>query len=285
MEPRRAAVPPTVGVLHPGEMGSAVGAAVRQSGSPTVWCQAGRGPATARRAAAADLQPVDTLEEVVSASAVILSICPPAFAEAVSRQVLDHGFRGIYVEANAISTERAARIARSLDAAGIQVVDGALFSPRRASDNIRCYLAGDAPAVAAVADLFRNDMVTTVTMDGGVGTASALKMAHSSFQKAARPLAALAYALAAASGVSDHLMTEAAGTVSPLAQPERLPTVASKAWRWVPEMEEVAATLTAHGLPADSANAAAALLRRWADHRDDRDKTIDEVLRSLTTPQ
>jgi hypothetical protein len=46
-----------------------------------------------------------------------------------------------------------------------------------------------------------------------------------------------------------------------------LPSVAARAWRWAPEMHEVADTLREQDLPTDLALALATanVLRRWAD--------------------
>jgi len=39
----------TIGILHPGEMGSAVGAAARAGGARVLWASAGRGGRIARK--------------------------------------------------------------------------------------------------------------------------------------------------------------------------------------------------------------------------------------------
>jgi hypothetical protein len=44
-----------------------------------------------------------------------------------------------------------------------------------------------------------------------------------------------------------------------------LPSVAARAWRWAPELREVADTLSAQHLPPDLALATANVLQRWAD--------------------
>ena len=67
----------TIGLLHPGEMGAAVGAVLRGAGCDVVWASAGRSPATARRAAAADLDDAGTMDELSRRAGVILSVCPP----------------------------------------------------------------------------------------------------------------------------------------------------------------------------------------------------------------
>ncbi len=110
-------------------------------------------------------------------------------------------------------------------------------------------------------------------------------MAYASYQKATRTLAAVAHALATQYGVTNHLLAEATrSTRSPLAEPDYLPSVAARAWRWRPEMREIADTLTAAGLPSELAHATASVLARWASEKDRWDLSIDTVLAALQGP-
>ena len=90
-----------IGLLHPGEMGSAVGSTLREHGRVVLWSSAGRSGATEQRAAEAGLEEVGTVEELARRAAVILSVCPPHAAHDVAESVA--GFRGTFVDANAIS--------------------------------------------------------------------------------------------------------------------------------------------------------------------------------------
>jgi 3-hydroxyisobutyrate dehydrogenase-like beta-hydroxyacid dehydrogenase len=62
----------TITVLHPGEMGAALGAALVAAGSPVLWTSAGRSSETAERAGRAGLTEGDPLT-----ADVIVSVCPP----------------------------------------------------------------------------------------------------------------------------------------------------------------------------------------------------------------
>jgi 3-hydroxyisobutyrate dehydrogenase-like beta-hydroxyacid dehydrogenase len=273
----------TVGVLHPGQMGAAVAAQVRSRGVPVLWCPTGRSAHTARRAADADLEPVTELADLLNRVDVVLSICPPAVAEDVASEIAAHGFRGVYVDANAISPARAGRILTTLAEAGARPVDGAIIGPPpTATVAARLYLAGDPTDTTVIAELFAGTSVEPVVMTQPVPGASALKMAYAGYQKATRVLAALAYALAGHHDVTEHLLNEAhRGMGSPLAEPAYLPSVAARAWRWAPEMREIAATLAAAGLPPDLAEAAAEVLQRWQHDKDDWDIPLADVLGRL----
>jgi 3-hydroxyisobutyrate dehydrogenase-like beta-hydroxyacid dehydrogenase len=225
-------------------MGAAVGASVR---GEVLWAREGRSEATAQRAAG--FTDVGSVEEVVRRSNVVLSICPPAIAEETAERVFALGFEGIYVDANAISPARMRRIA----ALGQRVVDGSII----ASSGINLYLAGeDAEEVSAL----MGDGVTAAVVGRELGAASALKMAFGGWNKIGIALTGQAYAIAKAYGVTDQL--EAEGVTA-----DRLPRMAGRAWRWAPEMEEIADTCAELGLPDQIPRGAAELYRRWEQHR------------------
>jgi 3-hydroxyisobutyrate dehydrogenase-like beta-hydroxyacid dehydrogenase len=247
-----------VGLLFPGEMGAAVGNAVR---GEVVWASEGRSAETAERARGFD--DVGTVAELVGRSGLILSICPPAIAEDVAAEVFGHGFDGVYVEANAISPERMRRIAER-DA---RVVDGSII----ASSGINVYLAGQ--EAAAVAELF-GEGVNAVVLDGPVGAASALKMAYGGWNKIGISLTGQAYAIARAYGVVDELEAEGVSA-------DRLARMAGRAWRWAPEMEEIADTCAELGLPDGIPRGAADLYRRW-EHRRGSPAELAELLDDLS---
>jgi 3-hydroxyisobutyrate dehydrogenase-like beta-hydroxyacid dehydrogenase len=243
-----------VGLLFPGEMGAAVGAAAR---ADVVWAGEGRSEATRRRAEQAGLEDVGTVAALVERSAVVLSVCPPAIAEDVVAEVVRLGFQGLYVEANAIAPTRMARVGAALAAAGARVVDGSII----ARGGLHLYLAGEPDDVESVTALFRGTAVDAIPLSGGVGAASALKMAFGGWNKIGIALAAQAHAIARAYGVEAELAAEGV-------EPGPIVSAAPRAWRWAPEMEEVATTCAELGLPVGIAGGAADLYGRWEGHRD-----------------
>lgn len=259
---------PTVTVLHPGEMGAAMARVVGQQAAQVRWCSAGRGRATAARAAG--LTAFTTLAEALDGAEVVLSICPPAAAEAVAIAVAEAGFAGLYADANAISPQRAATIAERLRKAGARPIDGAIVGPPPSDGRRnRLYLSGAAEDVAAIAALFPNGPVGTVDLGPQIGAASAMKMAYAGYNKATWALAAVAHALAAKYGVTEQVLAEAARTKSStLAELDDLPGIVDRAWRWAPEMLEVADTLRDAGLPDDFARAAATVLEHWSGDKE-----------------
>ncbi len=274
----------TVGLLHPGRMGAAIAAQILTNGHTVLWCPNGRSPATVHRAQNAGLRPAP-LGELLANSEIILSICPPAVAEEIATEVAGFGYCDIYVEANAISPARMHRIATRFTAAGTTVVDGCIFGPPPGGQPpARLYLAGAPTAVRQVADLFTGSLAEPIILGADSGLASALKMTFLCFQRTSRTAAALAHALADDHGITQALLAEAARMPRDiLTNRDFLPSVAARAWRWSPEMLEVADTLSAQDLPPDLALATASVLERWAGYPDQHND-VSTALQQLHTP-
>lgn len=259
-------------------MGAAVGRQAVACGAAVRWVSTGRGAATRKRARDNGFQEFRDVPTALDGSDVVLSVCPPEFAEDVARSAA--GYTGVYVEANAIAAQRTRRIAELLPQA--RVVDGGIIGePPGRPGTTRLYLSGPADGMP---ELFAGSDLEVVTLPGGVGGASALKMAYASYQKASRILAAVAHALAVEHGVDGYLMREAELLRSfPLADVGQFPAVAGKAWRWAPEMREVAEMLRDASLPDDLALGAAAALERWSRAKDRDDLDVAAVLKLLAS--
>ncbi len=252
----------TIGLLHPGEMGAAVGQCLAGAGHQVLWVPEGRSAATRKRADAAGLAGCG-LAEMIGRSDLIVSVCPPAAALDAARLV--SGFGGIYLDANAISPATAGEVARIAAVGGASYVDGGIIgTPPVAPGFIRLYLSG--ARAEEVRALFGGTAVAARVVSGEVGAASAVKMAYASWTKGSAALLLAARALAQAEGVEDTLLAEWR-----LSQPgleERAVRAAgsatAKGWRWIAEMEEIAATMAAAGLPAGFHQAAAEIYRRFS---------------------
>jgi 3-hydroxyisobutyrate dehydrogenase-like beta-hydroxyacid dehydrogenase len=277
----------SVAVLHPGSMGAALAREAGWNTDVVRWLPAGRSAASTDRAQAAGLIGVDDAAELFAQTDVVLSVCPPGqAADEVADLAVSHGFRGIFVDANAISPQRAAQIAERLEAAGAHAVDAAVIgSPPSATSSSTLYLSGPAEPVSTVAALFAGTHCTARDLQRPVGAASALKAAFASYNKGATVLAAVSHALAAQHGLEEELLAEAQASVpgSPLAHLRRLQSSAAKAWRWVPEFSEIAAALTDAGLPPQTAQAVGHTLELWSDLKDDASVSVTDVLDHLRT--
>jgi 3-hydroxyisobutyrate dehydrogenase-like beta-hydroxyacid dehydrogenase len=252
----------TVGLLHPGEMGAAVGGCLVSVGHEVLWDPAGRSRASTGRALAAELTGVK-FDRVIERSSVILSICPPHAALDVAAQVAGTGYAGIYVDANAISVATAEQVAGIVAAAGASYVDGGIIGmPPEIAGHTRLYLSG--PRANEVRVLFGRSALEARIADGPLYAASAVKMAYAAWTKGSSALLLAARALARAGGVERTLLAEWALSQPALAERSEgaASAAAAKGWRWVAEMEEIAASMTAAGLPAGFHQAAADIYDR-----------------------
>lgn len=248
----------TVAVLHPGQMGAALGRALLDVGYQVGWLPAGRGPGTRRRAGAAGLTAFASAEHCD----VVVSVCPPAVALEMAQSL--RNFTGLYVDANAISPTTARLVAAAVRRNGAEYVDGAIIGPPPVTaGTTRLYLSGE--RAADIAALFADSRVSAVVLAGGEVAASAVKMAYAAYTKINAALLVSLDRAARELGVEDALLEEWA-----LSQPElrdRLATaqdaVASKGWRWAGEMREISQTFASVDEPAGFADAAAELFGRW----------------------
>ena len=241
----------TVGLLHPGEMGAAVGAVLRGQGQRVVWASEGRSEETRARAESAGLEDVGSVTKVAEAD-VVFSICPPHAALEVARSV--GGLDGVYVDANAVSPATAAKAADVVE----RFVDGGIVgSPPREPGTTRLYLSGDeAPAVA---ELFADSVLDARV----VSNASAVKMAYAAWTKGTTAMLLAIRELACREGVEETLLAEWDLSLPELRDrhARALRSAEAKGWRWVGEMEEIAATFEAEGLPGGFHRAAAEVYR------------------------
>lgn len=246
-----------VGLLHPGEMGSAVGAALRERGKTVLWASAGRSPATAERAEAAGLEVASDVAELCRRCEILLSVCPPHAAVDVAREAA--GFAGIYVDANAISPDTA----RTIAALQARFVDGGIVGPPpERPGTTRLYLSGaDAEHVA---ELFAGTNVEPKVVSAEPGAASAVKAAYAGWTKGSAALLLTVRELARVEGVEDSLLEEWRLSLPELE--ERLAgaerSSRRKGWRWIGEMEEIGRSMEAQNLPAGFHEAAAEVFRR-----------------------
>jgi 3-hydroxyisobutyrate dehydrogenase-like beta-hydroxyacid dehydrogenase len=274
-----------IGLLHPGEMGAAVGRCLTGAGYEVLWASEGRGPQTAARARAAGLTDVGTAAEVADRADVIFSVCPPHAALDVAWAV--QGFGGLYVDANAISPATAREVALMVEEGGATYIDGGIIGlPPVTGGSTRLYLSG--AEADAVRGLFDGTAVDARVIEGGPWSASAIKMAYASWTKGTAALLLAARALARAEGVEDALLAEWSLSQPALAGRSlgAARSASTKGWRWVAEMEEIAASMAAAGLPDGFHQAAAEIFRRSPRADPDQpeppaDGTVDRVLAAI----
>lgn len=272
-----------VGFLHPGALGISLAATAQNTGHMACWVSEGRSQETRERAVKFGLVDVQTLQKLCETCSIIVSVCPPHAAEEVAKKVLGCSFQGVYLDANAISPQRAERIGHLMTAAGIMFVDGGIVGgPAWEPGRTWLYLSGkDAPRVAAS---FSAGPLETSVIGESIGKASALKMCNAAYTKGTTALLCAILALSEELGVREELEVRWSRHGSDFAEEtrNRVRQVTAKAWRFTGEMEEIKTTFMQAGLPGEFHGAAKDIYRRIAHFKGAAETpSLEEVLEAL----
>jgi 3-hydroxyisobutyrate dehydrogenase-like beta-hydroxyacid dehydrogenase len=275
-----------LGILHPGQMGSSVAAAAQNSGYEVYWASEGRSPQTHARAEQLGLRDAGSLAHLCEICPVLVSVCPPHASRDVAGSVAGCAFQGLYLDANAISPQRAVEIGEIVSAAGATFVDGGIIGPPAWEPGTTwLYLSGEEAGTAAAC--FAEGPLQAAVIGEEPGEASALKMCYAAWTKGSTALLCAILAAAGELGVWDHLRRQWARDWPGFDEQavQRVRRVTAKAWRFSGEMDEISATFREAGLPGDFHAAAATLYRRLAGFKDaPTPPSLAEVLSALVQP-
>lgn len=272
-----------IGILHPGEMGISIAASAINNGHQVFWMSQSRSDKTRARAEKYDLVEIDSLFRFCQICEMIISVCPPHVAEEVAKSVLEAGFQRLYLDANAISPQRAIKIGHMLNVNNIRFVDGGLIGgPAWKPKETWLYLSGKPSD--EVAGCFLNGPLEIKIVGDEIGKASALKMCYAAYSKGTTALLTAILAAAESLEVRNELYElwdmDHAGFSE---QANRRATRATaKAWRFEGELLEIASTFQNEGLPSGFHEAAAEIYHRMAGFKDSSEApSLNHVLKSL----
>lgn len=275
-----------IGILHPGEMGVSIAASAVQSGNQVYWLSTGRGEKTRQRAEKQGLIELVSLTDLCRTSEFIICICPPHAAEDVARSVIEAGFRGLYLDANAIAPQKSIQIGKMMQAAGIRYVDGGIIGgPAWTPKETWLYLSGI--EAGEIASCFSNGPLEIKILGDEPGKASALKMCYAAYTKGTTALLAVILAASESLGVRGDLYQHWDIDQANFSEQvnKRITRVTSKAWRFEGEMQEIAQTLEEAGLPGGFYAAAADIYHRMAGFKDSAaTPPLEEIILSLLEP-
>jgi 3-hydroxyisobutyrate dehydrogenase-like beta-hydroxyacid dehydrogenase len=275
-----------IGILHPGEMGVSVAASAMKSGHLVYWASEGRSEPTRRRAGEQNLIELQSLFELCQTCEVIISLCPPHAAEDVAGLVVAEGFKGFYLDANAISPQRTKRLHQIMESHEIHFIDGSIIGgPAWTAGETYLYLSGKDAEI--IRDCFQTGLLETRIIGEEVGKASALKMCYAAYSKGMTAL--LASILAAAEVYDVRAVLYGQWDMDDPAFSEhvnrRVTRTTNKAWRFAGEMEEIATTFAEAGLPDGFHKAAAKIFQRMANLEPDRPEQLTQILAALPAKQ
>ena len=256
----------TVGILSPGDMGHAIGNVLHHHGMRVITCLRGRSPHTAALATRAGMIDVGDDDTLVREADIFLSILPPAQAYALCERIAAAVQRTqaelLFVDCNAIAPRTTLSIEKLMTTAGSRFVDIGIIGapPRPGEKGPRLYASG--PHAADVALLTEYGLDVRV-LGPQSGQASGLKMCYASLTKGLTALATEALVAGRALGLAEALSAELQLSQKALLSwiERQIPTMPPKAYRWVGEMEEIAATFADLGLTPQILEGAAAMYR------------------------
>lgn len=276
-----------IGILHPGQMGISIAAAAINSGHEVYWTSEGRSRKTYQRAEGHKLVEVEKLSQLCQTCEIILSVCPPHAAEDVALSVIGAGFKGLYLDANAIAPQRSTRIGGQMEKTGIRFVDGGIIGgPAWKPKETWMYLSGEHSK--AIATCFSNGPLEVKIIGDEIGTASALKMCYAAYSKGTTALLTAILATAEALGVRETLYEQwNMDDPSFSEQANRRATrVTAKAWRFEGEMHEIASTFREAGLPDGFHEAAEEVYHRLSGFKEAPEPPgLEQVLDALLSKQ
>ena len=283
-----------VGILSPGDMGSAVGQALRQNGFNVFANLKNRSDRTRLLSQSAGISPLDSLDDLTKTCDVILSILVPSEALSVAEKVADSIKSScdlIYVDCNAIAPSTKKDISAIIENVGCKFVDSGIIGtpPNAAGNKPKFYVSGR----YAEDLLLLDDKGIEVKLIGNViGQAAALKMCYAALTKGKMALYSSTLITANRLNIYEFLISELADSQkSMLQEMSGVNSLSTKAFRWVGEMNEISDTFHSQGITKNIHRGASEMFDLIADsplgferpETYDANRTLDETINVLST--
>lgn len=282
----------SVGILSPGDMGHTVGAVLREHGLRILTCLDGRSERTRALAAEADFEDVPTVEDLVIAADIVLCILVPAEAMGVAQRaasaIRTTGADVLYADCNAIAPQTVGAIGATITGAGGRFADVGIIGGPPKQPGTRFYTSGPGAADFAALSDYGLDVRT---LSEEIGQASGLKMCYGALTKGLQALGVELLVAAKLMGLDEPLRAEQEQSTPDVLNwlQRAVPTMPPKAYRWVGEMEEIAATFANLGMTPSIFQGAADLYRFIAEtpigkespESRDRSRGLDGVVAAL----
>lgn len=263
----------TIGLMTPGDMGQAVAQQLQANGFTVCTALDGRSARSRSLAQQAGLTDLETIHRLVDQCDLVLSIMNPgaavAFAAQAAQALRSTGRNTLIVDCNAIAPDTVQAISAMVLNAGGRFLDASIIGapPRGASRRAvpaargsavrgtqsspvtmtRLYVSG--PDAADLEPLASAQLHVQVIGDR-IGDASALKMCFAGLNKGTQLLWLEILVAAQHLGVADLLEQQLKQSLGGMLDRSlaSFPLLPSKAYRWEPEMREIAKTLASAGI-------------------------------------
>jgi 3-hydroxyisobutyrate dehydrogenase-like beta-hydroxyacid dehydrogenase len=242
-----------IGVVSPGDMGQAIAGRLKESGYKVHTALDGRSERTKALARAAALVDCGSMEQLVTTCELVISVINPGEALAVARSaaaaIKATGRKIAFADLNAVSPQTARDSDRLIREAGGMFIDGGIIGPppRGEKDRPRIYVSG--PDAYLFGQINHSNLQVRV-MSERVGDASGVKMCYAAMTKGTTALAVELLVAARKLGVEQALEKELRESRNDVFdwQIKTIPAMPPKAYRWVPEMQEIAKTFGELGM-------------------------------------
>jgi 3-hydroxyisobutyrate dehydrogenase-like beta-hydroxyacid dehydrogenase len=285
-----------IGLMTPGDMGQAIALTIKSQGHTVCTALEGRSARSHRLSREAGLVDVGTIDRLIPACDVVLSVMDPGSALGFGRSVANAlrycGRTTLFVDCNAIAPATTIEIGRMIEAAGGRYLDGGIIGPPpRGNAKTTIYVSG--PGAADLREL-DGPHLGIVVVSERIGDASALKMCSGALTKGTQVLWLEVLFAARKLGVDEILERELQGSRGPIYEwvLSQLPIMPPKAYRWVPEMIEISKTFGESGMTPNVFRgiseicefvAATGLGRESPEEARTRARSGKEVIESLAT--
>jgi 3-hydroxyisobutyrate dehydrogenase-like beta-hydroxyacid dehydrogenase len=253
----------TIGIMSPGDMGQAIAHQMKTNGFNVCTALDGRSARSKALAQEAGLTDVGSITKLTEQCDVILSVMNPGaaldFAGEVAQALKVTRRSPLVVDCNAISPVTMQAIDAEIKAAGGRCVDGGIIGPPpRGAAKTTLYVSGPE---AGLLEQIANAQVAVTVMSERVGDASAIKMCYAAMTKGVQALVVELLVAARRLGVDAALEAQFKASRSDVYNwvLGALPVMPPKAYRWVPEMREIAKTFEAAGMTPQIFEGAAAM--------------------------
>lgn len=257
----------TIAILMPGNMGHSVGRALVAHGHRVITCLAGRSARTRSLAETAGLHDMPDLETLLGETDLVLSILPPSRALELAQRVaeamgrIDWGRadrRPVYVDCNAVSPDTARAAGDAITAAGAGFIDAGIIGSPPGRDVPRFYVSGTDTSAMESLD---GSGFRVLPLGSEVGRASGIKMCYAGLTKGTWTLQTSVLLAAEAMGLSVMLREElqSSQVAAYAAMEQMIPRIPADSERWIGEMEQIADTFKAAGVPDHFHRGAAAV--------------------------
>ena len=242
-----------VGIVSPGDMGQAIAGRVKESGLNVYTALDGRSQRTKDLARAAGLADCGSIEKLVATCELVISVINPGESITVARLVAaamkKTGRKIAFADLNAVSPQTARDGDKMIREAGGMYIDGGIIGPppRGEKDMPRLYVSGPD---AYLFEQIKHPNLLIRVLSERIGDASGIKMCYAAMTKGTTALAVELLVAARKLGVDQALEKELRESRNDVFewQLKNIAVMPPKAYRWVPEMQEIAKTFGELGM-------------------------------------